>query len=130
YIYNNQLNNVHVLRDLDLIEKNLDLYELVNAADLLITDYSSIYFDFLLLDRPIIFIPLDIEEYRKTRGFLAEPYEYWTPGPKSFCYEDFEKQILRSLKDNDYYKDERRVICNMVHHYKGSNSSRRVMNLI
>ena len=31
------------------MEANLDLYEVINAADLLITDYSSIYFDYLLL---------------------------------------------------------------------------------
>ncbi len=57
--------NLHILEDNYLRDKRLDLYEVVNAADLLITDYSSIYFDYLLLDRPIIFTPLDLEEYRK-----------------------------------------------------------------
>ncbi len=46
-----------------------DVYgELANAA-ILITDYSSVYFDFLLLDRPIIFSAFDLESYRKNRDF-------------------------------------------------------------
>nr|WP_129408529.1 CDP-glycerol glycerophosphotransferase family protein [Marinitoga lauensis] len=59
--------NFKLLKDKDLERNNMDLYELINGVDLLITDYSSIYFDYLLLNRPIIFTPVDLEEYRKTR---------------------------------------------------------------
>ena len=48
----------------------MEFYETLNAADLLITDYSSVYFDYLLLDRPLIFVPVDLEEYIETRGYF------------------------------------------------------------
>ena len=45
------------------------------AADVLITDYSSIYYDYLLLDRPIVHLVPDLEEYGERRGFLVDPRE-------------------------------------------------------
>lgn len=47
--------NIKLITGSMLAEHNTDLYEIVNAANLLITDFSSIYLDYLLLDRPIIF---------------------------------------------------------------------------
>ena len=121
-IKNARLKNIYALEDTKLMEANLDLYEVINAADLLITDYSSIYFDYLLLDRPIIFTPLDLEEYEKDRGFLVEPYDFWAPGPKCYNLEQLTEEITKCLNDDNYYKKEREAICNIVHHYKDANS--------
>lgn len=59
-----------------------DLYCLLPGTDALITDYSSVYFDYMLLDKPVGFIVNDLEQYRKQRGFLLEPVTSWMPGPK------------------------------------------------
>ena len=118
------------IRNSDLEKNRIDLYELLNAADLLITDYSSVYFDFLLLNRPIIFIPRDLDEYRKTRGLLLEPYELWTPGPKVLNQKDLFKEILKSLSDPDYYADERERLKNLVHYYQDADSSKRVWEIV
>jgi len=59
-----------------------DLYRLLPGTDALITDYSSVYFDYLLLDRPIGFMLDDLEQYRRERGFLLEPVTDWMPGPR------------------------------------------------
>ena len=56
------------------------LHEALSLADVLITDYSSIFFDFLLFRRPVLFFPYDLEEYTAKRGFYA-PYETFVPGP-------------------------------------------------
>lgn len=54
-----------------------DLYRLVKDMDLLITDYSSIYFDFLLLQRPIILTPFDYSEYiKQERPLYFDYYKY------------------------------------------------------
>lgn len=130
HIKRKRLKNFYALEDKELMEINLDLYEVINAADLLITDYSSIYFDYLLLDRPIIFTPIDLEKYKNNTGFLAEPYDFWAPGPKCYTFEQLTEEILKCLNDNGYYQKERQTICNIVHHYKDANSSERVWKLI
>lgn len=125
-----QLRNIYVLEETKLLDENIDIYEVLNAVDVLITDYSSVYFDYLLLDRPIIFTPLDIEEYRRNMGFLLEPYDFWAPGPKCLTYDDLINSIGMYLRDSNYYKKERETICNIVHHYKDANSSQRVWQLV
>jgi len=129
-IKENKLRNIFVIEDQDLIKKDLDFYEIVNSADILITDYSSIYFDYLLLDRPIIFTLLDIDEYKKNRGFLLEPLDFWMPGPKCNSLEQLKIEIIKSLEDDKYYKEQRKTIRDIVHRYKDANSSERVWTLI
>ena len=46
--------------------------ELLVCADVLITDYSSIFFEYLLLDRPIVFFVPDYEDYARDRGFYLD----------------------------------------------------------
>lgn len=48
----------------------LDVNVVLRLTDVLITDYSSIYIDFLLLDRPIVHFTYDFEQYVQERGFL------------------------------------------------------------
>lgn len=57
-----------------------DLNELLVITDLLITDYSSIPFEFSLLERPMVFFAYDKETYESTRGFCGN-YEDLVPGP-------------------------------------------------
>ncbi|MCC7430962.1 CDP-glycerol glycerophosphotransferase family protein [bacterium] len=52
-----------------------DINEVLPFVDLLITDYSSVYFDFLLLNRPIIFAPFDLERYQIIDRAFYENYE-------------------------------------------------------
>lgn len=90
-------NYIIVLRMHYLISENLDLNkykgfvydltfhedirELYLIADLLITDYSSVFFDYAILKRPMIFYVYDIEEYRDIlRGFYMD-FEKEAPGP-------------------------------------------------
>src|SRR5699024_8243043 len=57
-----------------------DLNALLVCVDILVTDYSSIPFEFALLHKPIIFYAYDLNEYAKTRGFW-DLYEDVVPGP-------------------------------------------------
>lgn len=60
-----------------------DTRDLMIFSDILITDYSSIFIDYLLIDKPIIFYPFDINEYIKNRGLVIEyDNNIHTPGPK------------------------------------------------
>ena len=55
--------------------------EMLPYVDLLITDYSSMYMDFLLFDRPIVFMAGGEDAFNEIRG-LAFDYETYFPGPK------------------------------------------------
>ena len=65
---------------IDVSSKQYEITELLVVADYLITDYSSIVFEFSLLQKPIIFFAYDLEEYKQSRGILGN-YESNLPGP-------------------------------------------------
>ncbi|GAB2545097.1 CDP-glycerol glycerophosphotransferase family protein [Gracilibacillus alcaliphilus] len=123
---NIESDHIHFLDDQMLFEKDLDLYEILNAADLLITDYSSIYIDYLLLKRPIIFTPVDLEEYQNTRGLSLWPYEKYTPGPKVFDQTNLQQEILNLLTDKHLYAEERMELLDDFHAFKDGKASERI----
>lgn len=76
----------------------------------LITDYSSIYLDYLCLDRPIAFIPYDIKEYSEHTGFTFN-YNELTPGIKIFTQEEL---LSFLIEENDNYKKFRAEISQLI----------------
>ena len=106
-----------------------DVYELLPYVDVLLTDYSSIWIDYLLLDRPIVFIPYDLEEYKKTKGLFLD-FEKNTPGYKANSYKEFETQIETYLNKPQEHANWRKDICDMYHTHQDGNSSERVYQLI
>ena len=88
----------------DLVDEITDI---INIFDLLITDYSSIFIDYLLTKKPIIFLPYDKENYLRQRGLNFE-YDEVTPGPKPNTFIDFKKEIDRLINDNEYYLNDRK----------------------
>ncbi len=86
----------------------LDVYPLLPATDVLITDYSSLYFDYLLLDRPVVFYPFDREQYRATRGFNLD-YDEVTPGPIATEFEELLTSIEAVLEDDDFAAERKAV---------------------
>lgn len=77
-----------------------DIRELYLVSDLLITDYSSVFFDYAVLTRPIVFFMYDLENYRdQLRGFYID-IENDAPGP----IVQTEGQLfaaIQELKDDD-----------------------------
>lgn len=66
---------------LRVFDNSYDISELYLAADALITDYSSVMFDYSLLNRPMFFYTYDLEEYRDNlRGFYFD-FSMEAPGP-------------------------------------------------
>lgn len=71
-----------VVTNEDLRAAGVQLYELIGAAAGLLTDYSSVWIDYLALDRPIAFVVPDEEGYAAGRGFDPPDALEWLPGPK------------------------------------------------
>lgn len=73
--------NVCVVDDAWLRSESLSLYQVLGAADALVSDVSSVTIDYLLLDRPVIHAMADLDAYRDTRGFTVDDVEDVLAGP-------------------------------------------------
>lgn len=122
--------NSYLIKSADLSNKNLTTYDIIGAFDLLITDYSSIYFDYLILDKPIIFINSDKEKYEKSRGFVFDNFDFWTPGPKLKTQKELILELNNYENIDNYYKDERKIINSLSNKYLDDNSCERVYKMM
>ncbi|MFD1161315.1 MULTISPECIES: CDP-glycerol glycerophosphotransferase family protein [Hwangdonia] len=95
-----------------LIYPNSDPYPLLKFTDVLITDYSSVFFDFLLLDRPIIFMCHDLEEYTNKAQFYYD-FETLEIGPICRSWKSTIKVISNISEDNDDFAKKRNNKFNM-----------------
>ncbi len=86
-----------------LCQSSVDMYPLLPLADALVTDYSSVYFDWLLLQKPTLFFAYDKEKYISRDRELFFPYESMTPGPVSDTGAQFLDDFLQALV---YAKDD------------------------
>lgn len=93
------------------ISADADPYVFLRMADVLVTDYSSVYFDFLLRDKPIVFFNYDMEEYLSNSREMYFNYESFAPGEKADNQKKFQRAIVEALRNEGLYKkkyDERR----------------------
>ncbi|MEM1673025.1 MAG: CDP-glycerol glycerophosphotransferase family protein [Archaeoglobaceae archaeon] len=119
--------NIFLLRNSDLLLNKIDLYEFLPAFDLLVTDFSSIYFDWLLLNKPIVFFVPDLYSYSKLRDFLLSPLDFWMPGVKCKTVEELIEAVENSLRKDEFKKDRERLK-RVVHHYQDGLSCKRVFS--
>lgn len=110
-------------------EQAEDVTGILNIFDCLITDYSSIYIDYLLTDKPMIFLPYDRQQYIDGRGMNFD-YDDVTPGPKPETFNDFLDAL--SPKE-DFWKSERtRVnrLFNEIQHPCAADICNKVLKMI
>jgi CDP-glycerol glycerophosphotransferase len=124
---------IHILQDfvnlsdyknIRIIEKTGDIQELALISDCLVTDYSSICFDYLLTMKPIIFFPYDFKRYKEEWGFYYE-YGDVTPGPIVY----YGKDLLNLLKDIDkidkeYHKERKKMRDRFLKYHDGKSTER------
>jgi hypothetical protein len=91
--------NYENFRKIKKFPANVDSYELLAATDALITDYSSVFYDYLVLRRQIILYCADYEKYKKVRGTYMEIDEL--PFDKALTKED----VLAALNRGKTYDD-------------------------
>ena len=95
--------------------EGIDLYDFLPLTDALISDYSSIAVDYILLDRPIAFALDDYEEYAEKRGFIfPDPLRYM-PGHHLYSRRDLEAFVLDAANGNDRYRNERKDLLPVMH---------------
>ncbi|MFR2719285.1 MAG: CDP-glycerol glycerophosphotransferase family protein [Ruminococcus sp.] len=94
-------------------DRTVDIMEALKEFDLLITDYSSIYMDYLLTGKPVLFLPYDQEAYLKERG-MNFPYDQVTPGPKPKTFQEFLNSMEDLLYNHDGYVRQRESVNNFL----------------
>lgn len=96
-------------------EFSFSAVELMPYFDALVTDFSSIYLDYVLLDRPMLFVKDKFDKYKELRGLAFNYDQYW-PGPKIDTQEEFINEIEKLIiTDNDPYAYERKFVRDTFH---------------
>jgi len=123
------LTKFNVLENINFLDE-IDVAEILPKTDILITDYSSVYFDYLLRDKPIIFAPFDYDNYiTKDREFYYN-YNEVTPGPKCKDWNEVLEWIKKFKNDPTIYADERQKVRDRFHKYQDGKNCERVYNEI
>ena len=116
-----------------VLDNESDMYPLFSKVDLLITDYSSIFFDFLLTDKPVLFYPYDIDDYLTLDRSMYDEYETVTPGHKTYDFQGFYEKIELFFKEPNALKQsslDYNVIRKMYNKYNDSDSAKRTYQFI
>jgi CDP-glycerol glycerophosphotransferase (TagB/SpsB family) len=110
-------------------EDNYDftLYDLMAYTDCVITDYSSIGYDFLLTDRPLIFNLYDLELYERKRGLSYDPYVDFCPGHIVTNWSEMKQAMQDVLCGRDPYAEQRQRVTRLLHKYRDDHSTERVI---
>ena len=128
--FSRKFSNLLILHDEDLKALDVQLYQFVPTTDFLITDYSSISVDYLLLDKPIIYTLDDYEEYNKTRGIWPENVLDYMPGEHVFTEDQFYEAVKDILSGNDLYKEDRERVKKEFHDFDDGDSAKRIAKLL
>lgn len=127
-IFKKNYSNIQFLTDEEISNCGLQLYQFIPVFDALITDYSSISTDYFLLDKPIIYILDDIEEYNNSRGLYPENALDYMPGDHVYNIDELKTAIERILNGDDIYKRERNELLPKFHTYQDGNASKRILD--
>jgi CDP-glycerol glycerophosphotransferase (TagB/SpsB family) len=112
-------------------DSSKDIQPLLKATDILVTDYSSVYMDYLLLDRPIIFFPYDYEQYNRESKNIQFDYNSMTPGPVCYSQDQLQEAIINyTLSRKDDFAKKREEIKKLAFKYEDGRASERIWNFI
>lgn len=115
-LFRENYSNVIFISNNNLYEASTFLYELIGRSDCLISDYSSVIYDYLLLNKPMIFTKDDFESYKKRRGFIKDDFIESLPGTSVQSLEELKEQI-QSVLEIDEFKEKRLAMRKEMNQY-------------
>ncbi len=108
-----------------------DIQPLLSITDVLVTDYSSVYMDYLLLDRPIVFFAYNREKHLEAQEGLIFNYESVTPGPVCISQNQLQEAIINSvILHKDDFAKQREQLKKLTFKYEDGMASERIWNFI
>ena len=107
-----------------------DVYPFLPEVDGMISDYSSIYMDYILLNRPIFFLLYDREKYETKDRELHAFFDDFLVGPISTNQEKLEQDLVYCFSQKDDFKQERSRIIEKSYLHTDDSSSQRIFKFI
>lgn len=130
YFNFSDLSNIKRIDDSFFTENNLTSYEFVGACDALLTDYSSIYYDYTLCNKPIGLIWQDYEEYRTNPGFIKDYERLTLGGEKIYCLNDLCSFLKEVSEGTDKLQKIRNNICKEMNNVTDNTITKKVTDFI
>lgn len=125
-IINNYANDHSLDGFLYSISADAEINELYVLSDILITDYSSVFFDYAVLNRPVYFYMYDLEEYKdELRGFYLDIHTE-LPGK---VYED-EETMLKDVKNEIYDYSYLKIFNERFNSEQTGNCAQKVIDIV
>lgn len=121
----NQYENIEVL----IGDEFNNTQEYLHYFDALVSDYSSISYDYLCLNRPIILFTYDFDDFIKTDMGLRDDYISLLPGPNCSTWNDVCTSIKEAF-EHDSYSDKRTMLIPRYYKYIDNNNCKRVYDKI
>lgn len=109
--YNRVLDDLADRYDRIVIDHEKDIYKTLGEYNVLISDYSSIAYDFILLDRPVVFFNYDFENFIRTECKLNYDYNTYSPGEKTKTWKETLTAIEAYINDPEKDGAWRRKVC-------------------
>jgi CDP-glycerol glycerophosphotransferase (TagB/SpsB family) len=122
--------HVKVADDEWLRSRKTSLYELLGASCCLISDISSVVVDYLLLDRPVIHVFPDLEDYRENRGFTVGDVADCFAGPVAGCAGELFEALEGVLAGKDPDGGRRKLRIERWHTHRDAGSTRRLLEAV
>ncbi len=116
--------NIAVLTGETVKRLGIDNYRLLKSADGLISDYSSIAFSYLLLDRPLAFVLSDWKSYKL--GFAMDDPERFLVGHRIETFSDFYGFLESVLSGSDHWQPKRKALMDWLYEKQDGNSCQRL----
>ena len=122
--------NITYIDDQFFADNGISLYSVLGSFDALLTDYSSVYFDYTLCDKPIGLIWEDYEEYKHNPGFAVDMDYYMKGGVKIYSTKELLSFFAEIINGVDSHINERREIRDFVNISCDGMNSKRVVDFI
>jgi CDP-glycerol glycerophosphotransferase (TagB/SpsB family) len=121
------------LSNISVVERSVEIYDIMPHIDALISDYSSIIWDYMLLDRPIIYFLPDHEQFISSGRALNFGIHEHAVGPICNNETELAAAITQVIADDFpaiLQRPEYRQICATLNTYVDANSSQRTLNML
>jgi hypothetical protein len=122
------LSNILVLTGEDVKKKGIDNYRLLPCTDGLISDYSSVAYEYLQVDKPIAYVLDDMNEYKL--GFVVDDIDRLLAGQKIFTIDDMMSFINNVVNGKDEFAEKRHQVRDFIYKYNDANSCERIVNFL